>query len=146
MALANGLRVKTNRDSVRAGNIGRVLKGMVPASRAAYGCRYKADKQIAPDGKVIVKRAWWELDESGPDGQLLYPSPAWVVIQIFTWVGSEGRSLFWVANKLNETGIKAPDGGKWSPGPGFPPSSVITATQGLTIITPMPECQIRIDL
>ncbi|MGD0352561.1 MAG: recombinase family protein [Dehalococcoidia bacterium] len=115
MAKANALRVQTNRDSARAGNIGRVLKGMVPASRAAYGYRYKADREIAPDGKVIIKRAWWELDESDPDGQLIYPSPAWVVIQIFTWVGSEGLSLFWVANKLNEMGIKAPDGGKWSP-------------------------------
>ena len=115
MAQANALRVKTNRDSARAGNIGRVLKGMVPASRATYGYRYKADREIASGGKVIIKRAWWELDEFDPDGQLLYESPAWVVIQIFTWVGTEGRSLFWVANKLNSMSIKAPDGGKWSP-------------------------------
>ncbi len=115
MAQANALRVKTNRDSARAGNIGRVLKGMVPASRAAYGYRYKADREIAPYGKVIIKWAWWELEGLGPDGQLLYESPAWIVIQIFTWVGTEGRSLFWVANKLNDMKIKAPDGGKWSP-------------------------------
>jgi hypothetical protein len=115
MAQANALRVKTNRDSAKAGNIGRVLKGMVPASRACYGYRYQADREIATGGKVIIKRAWWEIIETDLNDQLIHESPAWVVFQVFTWVGTEGRSLFWVANKLNDMGIKAPDGGKWSP-------------------------------
>jgi DNA invertase Pin-like site-specific DNA recombinase len=115
MAQANWLRVKTNRDSARAGNIGRVLKGMVPASRAAYGYRYCRDPEITPDGRVHIKRAWWEIDELGADGQPLPESRAWVVVQIFTWIGAEGRSLYWVANKLNEMDIKAPEGGNWSP-------------------------------
>jgi hypothetical protein len=115
MAQANWLRVKTNRDSARAGNIGRVLKGMVPASRAAYGYRYCRDAEITADGRVHIKRAWWEINESGPDGMPLWESTAWVVTQIFTWIGAGGRSLYWVTNKLNEMGIKAPEGGKWSP-------------------------------
>lgn len=38
-----------------------------------------------------------------------------MVTQIFTWVSSEGRSLHWAANKLNDIGIKTAEGGKWSP-------------------------------
>ncbi|MEE9203080.1 MAG: recombinase family protein [Dehalococcoidia bacterium] len=115
MAQANWLRVTSNRDGARAGNIGRVLKGMVPAGQASYGYRYRRDAEIAPNGRVIVKRAWWEINDPGPDGSALLESPAWVVAQIFAWVGAEGRSLYWVANRLNEMGIPAPEGGRWSP-------------------------------
>ena len=115
MAQANWLRVKTNRESARAGNIGRVLKGMVPASRAAYGYRYRRDAEITTDGRAHVKKAWWEVNELEPDGTPVPGSPAWVVAQIFSWVGTEGRTLYWVANKLNETSVPAPEGGKWSP-------------------------------
>ena len=73
-----------NRKNARAGNIGRVVKGWVPASRAAYGYRYRADRDIGSDGKVIIKGAWWEVNELGPDGVPLWGSPAWVVLQIFT--------------------------------------------------------------
>ena len=41
---------------------------------------------------------------------------AWVVVQIFTWVGEEGRTLHWVVKQLNEMGIKTAEGRKWSPG------------------------------
>ena len=115
MAQANWLRVKTNRESARAGNIGRVLKGMVPASRAAYGYRYRRDAEITTDGRAHVKKAWWEVNELEPDGTPVPGSPAWVVAQLFSWVGTEGRTLYWVANKLNETSVPAPEGGKWSP-------------------------------
>jgi site-specific DNA recombinase len=37
------------------------------------------------------------------------------VAQIFSWVGTEGRTLYWVVNKLNEIAVPAPEGGKWSP-------------------------------
>jgi hypothetical protein len=104
-----------NRKNARAGNIGRVVKGWVPASRAAHGYRYRADREIAPDGRVIIKRAWWEIKELGPDGMPLWESPAWMVAQLFTWIGAEERSLYWATNKLNEMGIKAPEGGRWSP-------------------------------
>jgi DNA invertase Pin-like site-specific DNA recombinase len=104
-----------NRKNNRGGNIGRVLKGLAPAHRAAYGYRYLADREIAPNGRVTIKKAWWELDELGPDGKPSYRSPAWVVVQMFGWVGAEGRSLHWTANKLNEMGIRTAEGGKWSP-------------------------------
>jgi len=115
MAQANWLRVKTNRESARAGNIGRVLKGMVPASRAAYGYRYCRDAEITTDGRIHIKKAWWEVNELDPDGTPVPGSPAWVVVQIFTWVGAEERTLYWVANRLNEMAVPAPEGGKWSP-------------------------------
>ncbi|MBI4284074.1 MAG: recombinase family protein [Chloroflexi bacterium] len=115
MAQAQALRLKTNRDNARAGNVGRVLKGMVPASRAAYGYRYQRDAEITQDGRVRIKNAWWKIDELGPDGVPLQDSPAWVVAQVFVWVGDEERTLYWVANKLNDLGIKGPEGGKWSP-------------------------------
>ena len=57
MAHANLLRLTTTREGARAGNIGRVLKGMVPAHRAAYGYRYCRDAEIAQDGRVRIKRA-----------------------------------------------------------------------------------------
>jgi len=114
MAQAQQLRLKTNRDNVRAGNIGRVLKGMVPACGAAYGYRYCRDAEIGPDGRVHIKAAWWEVNELDPDGEPIEGSPAWVVVQIFQWVASEERTFYWVAAKLNEMGIKAPEGGKWS--------------------------------
>ena len=114
MAHAQKLRLKTNQENVRAGNIGRVLKGMVPPSAAAYGYRYCRDGEIGSDGRLHIKRAWWEVKEAGPDGDPLEGSPAWVVVQIFQWVGIEGRTLYWVARILNEKGIKAPWGGQWS--------------------------------
>ena len=105
----------SNRKNAVGGNIGRVVKGWVPAFRAAYGYRYCRDAEIAPDGRVIIKRAWWQVDELGPDGVPLFRSPAWVVVQIFIWIGNEGRTLYWVASELNEMDIKAPEGGRWSP-------------------------------
>ncbi len=112
-AQAQKLRLKTNQDNVRAGSIGRVLKGMVPPSAAAYGYRYCRDGEVGSDGRLHIKRAWWEVNEPGPDGQPIEGSPAWMVGQIFQWVGGEGRTLYWVARKLNENGVKAPWGGQW---------------------------------
>ena len=104
-----------NRKNAVGGNIGRVVKGSVPAHRAAYGYRYRRDAEVAPDGRVHIRRAWWEVDELGPDGGPLWGSPAWVVIQIFTWVGEQGRTLHWVTKQLNETGVKTAEGRRWSP-------------------------------
>jgi len=104
-----------NRKNAVGGNIGRVVKGSVLAHGAAYGYRYQADREIAPDGRVTIKRAWWEVNELGSDGQPLYGSPAWVVVQMFEWVGGEGRTLRWVLKRLNGMGIKAPEGGNWAP-------------------------------
>ncbi len=90
-AQANALRVKCNRDNALAGNIARVLAGKAPAHRAAYGYVYRTDKIIeARTGRAKVLRAWWEIDESGPDGEPVWRSPAWVVKQIFVWLGDEG--------------------------------------------------------
>jgi hypothetical protein len=116
ISLGNYLRVKTNRDSALAGNIGRVLSGKVPAHRAAYGYTYRAEKIFEDrSGKAKVLRAWWEVDELGPDGEPIYGSPAWVVTQIFIWIGDEARTAYWVAGKLNELGIRAPCRTSWAP-------------------------------
>ncbi len=116
ISLGNYLRVMTNRESALAGNIGRVLAGKVPSQRAAHGYTYRAEKIFeARTGKAKVLRAWWEVDESGPDGEPIYGSPAWAVIQIFIWLGEECRTAFWVASKLNELGIRAPYRASWAP-------------------------------
>jgi hypothetical protein len=104
-----------NRKNAVGGNIGRVIKGSVPAHRASYGYRYRREPEVTADGKVHIRRAWWEIDELGPDDRPLWGSPAWVVIQIFTWIGEQGRTLHWVAKQLNEKGIKTAEGRKWSP-------------------------------
>ncbi|MCH8087713.1 MAG: recombinase family protein [Chloroflexi bacterium] len=105
----------SNRKNAIGGNIGRVVKGSVPAHRAPFGYRYRADREIGSDARVIIKKAWWEVDELGPGGEPLEGSPAWVVVKLFEWTGNEERTLYWVANKLNTMGITSPQGGKWSP-------------------------------
>jgi hypothetical protein len=116
ISLGNYLRVKTNRESALAGNISRILAGKVPSQRAAYGYVYRADKIFeAGTGKAKVLRAWWEIDELGPDGEPIYGTPAWAVTEIFIWIGDEARTAYWVANKLNELGIRAPYRTSWAP-------------------------------
>ena len=107
-------RLATNRNA-RAGNIGRVLKGWVPSTKAPYGYRYQRDAEITQGGKIQIKNAWWDVDELDLDGKPLPESPAGTVISIFRWLGIEKRSSYWVTTKLNEMEIKAPNGGKWSP-------------------------------
>jgi len=115
-AQANALRVKCNRDNALAGNIARVLAGKAPAHRAGYGYIYRTEKIIeARTGRAKVLRAWWEIDEPGPDGEPIWRSPAWVVKQIFVWLGDEGRTAYWVAHKLNELEIEPPQRTTWAP-------------------------------
>jgi DNA invertase Pin-like site-specific DNA recombinase len=115
-AQANALRVKCNRDNALAGNIARVLAGKAPAHRPGYGYIYRTEKIIeVRTGRAKVLRAWWEIDGLGPDGEPVWGSPAWVVIQIFVWLGDEGRTAYWVAHKLNELGIRPPYRTSWAP-------------------------------
>ena len=87
-----------------------------PAHRAAYGYVYRTDKVIEPrTGRAKVLRAWWEVDELGPDGKPLALSPAWAVGQMFHWIGEEARTAYWVADKLNELGIRPPLRDSWAP-------------------------------
>ena len=106
---------ESTHNNARGGQIGRVVKGMVPAHRPAYGYRYVAKREIGPNGRVLIKAAWWEVDELDPDGEPIDMSPASVVGQMFKWVADEGRTFYWIAGELNRIGVKAPDGGKWSP-------------------------------
>jgi hypothetical protein len=93
-----------------------VLAGKVPAHKAPYGYKYCAEKIIEPrSGRVRVLRAWWELDEVGPDGELLRGSPAWAVRQVFIWLGDEGRTGYWATGRLNEMNIAPPYGEAWAP-------------------------------
>jgi len=115
-AQANALRVKCNRDNALAGNIARVLTGKVPSHRAPYGYIYRTEKIIEPrTGRAKVLRAWWDINELGPDERPVWGSPAWVVLQIFVWIGDEGRTAYWVANKLNELRIPPPCRTSWAP-------------------------------
>jgi hypothetical protein len=116
MAIGNALRVKSNRDNVLAGNISRVMSGKVPAHRVPYGYSYRAEKMIDPrTGRARVLSASWELNEPGPDGKPIQGCPAWVVNQIFHWVGDEGRTLYWVLDMLNDMKIPAPCRSRWKP-------------------------------
>jgi DNA invertase Pin-like site-specific DNA recombinase len=107
-------RLATNRNA-RAGNVGRVLKGWVPSTKAAYGYGYRRDAEITQDGKVRIKRAWWEVNEADSGGTPVPLTPADIVVNIFSWIGNEGRTSYWVTDKLNQLGIKAPGGGTWAP-------------------------------
>lgn len=60
LSQANGLRVKSNRDNVLAGNKARVMSGKVPAHRAPYGFVLKTDKIIDQrNGRAKVLKASW---------------------------------------------------------------------------------------
>ncbi len=48
-------RLATNRNA-RAGNIGRVLKGWVPSSKAPYGYTYRRDAEITSEGRIQIKK------------------------------------------------------------------------------------------
>ena len=106
-------RLATNRNA-RAGNIGRVLKGSVPSHKAPYGYTYRRDAEITSEGRIQIKKAWWEVNSIDQDGKLIPESPADIITRIFQWVGNEGRTVYWVGKKLNEMGIKGPNGGKWA--------------------------------
>ena len=115
LAYAAKLTKESNHKNARGGQIGRVMKGWVPAHKAPYGYRYMADREIGSDSRVHIKRAWWEIDAEGPEGTVLEGTPAGVVAQVFSWIGSENRTMFWVADTLNGMGATAPLGGKWTP-------------------------------
>lgn len=105
-------RLATDRNA-RAGNIGRVLKGWVPAQKAPYGYVYKRDAEIS-DGRIRIKKAWWEIDCIDGEGKVVPGSPADALAKAFQWIGNEGHSAFKAARKLNELGIHRPTGGTWS--------------------------------
>lgn len=105
-------RLATNRNA-RAGNIGRVLKGWVPSHKAPYGYIYRRDAEITNTGRIQIKKAWWEINTTDTEGRLVPGSPADVITKIFNWIGNEGHTVYWVAKKLNEMGIKGPSGGLW---------------------------------
>jgi hypothetical protein len=86
-------RLATNRNA-RAGNIGCVLKGSVPACKAAYGYSYHRDVEMTSNGKILVKKAWWETNSKDAEGKVVSRSPADVVIQIFNWIGNEGHTAY----------------------------------------------------
>jgi len=114
ITFCNKIARQATHSNARAGNIGRILKGSVPACKAAYGYRYRRDAEIT-NGRIYIKKAWWELNDVDDEGVPVADSPAWVVTQIFKWIALEGRSSFWVAKILNDLGIKAPAGGIWAP-------------------------------
>ncbi len=115
-AQANLLRIKTNRDNALAGNIARVMTGKVPCHRAPYGYTLVTDKVIDQrTGRVRVNSASWEIEKADSDGSLIPGTPAWVVHQIFIWVGEQGRTCYWVASELNKMKIPPPQRETWMP-------------------------------
>jgi len=121
ISLGNLVRVKTNRDSALAGNIGRILAGKVPSQRAPYGYTYQREAEINQRGRTRILKAWWEINEVTEDGELIWGSPAWVTNQVFIWIGGEGRTQYWVTAKLNELHSEQPQlfmplyGERWFP-------------------------------
>jgi hypothetical protein len=115
-AQANSLRVKSNRDNILAGNIARVMTGKVPCHRAPYGYLLVTDKVIDQrTGRVRVNSALWQIDKLDANGSFILYSPAWVVHQIFIWVGEQGRTCYWVASELNKMKIPPPRRETWMP-------------------------------
>jgi DNA invertase Pin-like site-specific DNA recombinase len=115
-AQANLLRIKTNRENALGGNIARVMTGKVPAHRAPYGYILKTEKIIDErNGRTKVLSACWVIDQLDSEGNIVIHSPAWVVQTIFIWMGEQGRTAYWVANKLNELNIPPPQRETWMP-------------------------------
>jgi site-specific DNA recombinase len=104
-----------NRKNNRGGNIGRVVNKNVPAGKTPYGYRYKAKYEDLGHLRRKLISASWEIDSLDPDGQLVYGSEAWIVNRVFQWVGTENRTLYWVAKKLNQMSLKPRYAKEWSP-------------------------------
>lgn len=104
-----------NRRNNRGGNIGRVVAGNVPAGKTSYGYKYDARYEELGHGRRKLIKAQWAIDKKRPQGELEWGSEAWTVVQIFHWVGHEGRTLYWVAKKLNDLGVKPRCAREWSP-------------------------------
>ena len=104
-----------NRRNNRGGNIGRIVNKNVPAGKTPYGYRYEADYEDLVQGRRKLISAKWIVDSVDPNGNLVYGSEAWIVNQIFIWVGSENRTLYWVAKQFNKMAIKPRYAMEWSP-------------------------------
>ena len=104
-----------NRRNNRGGNIGRVVGGNVPAGKTSYGYKYDAQYEDLGHGRRKLVKADWVIDKKTPEGELEWGSEAWTVVQIFHWVGQEGRTLYWVAKKLNDLSVKPRYAREWSP-------------------------------
>jgi hypothetical protein len=121
LSLGNLVRVKTNRDSALAGNIGRILAGKVPSQRAPYGYIYRREAEVDQRGRTRILKAWWEIDEISKDNEFIERSPGWVVHQIFIWIGGQERTQYWVTAELNKLHNDYPHlykplyGEKWFP-------------------------------
>jgi hypothetical protein len=101
-----------NRNNNRGGNIGRILKGWVPAGKTTYG--YKYSKDIDSESGRTTK-AWWDINELDDKGNHVWGSEAWIVVNIFNWVAIQNRSPYRVAKELNRLGIKPRYADYWSP-------------------------------
>ena len=55
------------------------------------------------------------MEKADSDGNLIPGTPAWMVHQIFIWVGEQGRTCFWVASELNKMKIPPPQRETWMP-------------------------------
>jgi site-specific DNA recombinase len=104
-----------NRTNNRAGNIGRVVNKNVPAGKTSYGYEYLANYEDLGHGQRRLISAWWQINRMDAEGNLEWGSEAWVVAQVFHWIGNEGRTLYWVARELNKLGIKPRYAEEWSP-------------------------------
>jgi len=115
-AQANSLRVKSNQENVLAGNRARVMSGKVPSHRAPYGYTLIADKSIdLRTRRIKVNSAKWQIEKTGLDGEIVPNSPAWVVHNIFIWVGAQGHTCYWAATELNKLKIPPPQRETWMP-------------------------------
>jgi hypothetical protein len=76
---------------------------------------YRAEYQAIDHGRRKLIRAWWEINALEAESKCKIGSEAWVVKEIFRWIGLEGRSTFWVAEELNRMKIKPRYAEKWSP-------------------------------
>jgi len=104
-----------NRKNNSGSNVGRVISRNVPAGKTPYGYKYQAEYEDMGYGRRRLLRAWWEVNKIDSEGSPEWGSEAWVVVQVFHWIGDEERTLYWVAKKLNELNIKPRYTDEWSP-------------------------------
>ncbi len=119
MSLGNTLCVKTNRESVLSGNIARVMTGKVPPDKVPFAYRYCCKAKVDSRGSRKIHDAWWEIDQADETGALVWGNPAWIIRNIFNWLGNESRTQYWVASELNKLKEHSPSlfrplyGGRW---------------------------------
>lgn len=87
--------MKKEIERMRLGKVYKAMDGRVTAARAAYG---------------------YKISDPKDSHYLIVEEEAQIVRMVYNWLTEDGRTLWYIADKLNEMGVPGRREGKWSAG------------------------------